>query len=73
MNQSRGFITVASGKDEYYQLAANLVQSYRLFCGESLPFAILCDRENEATALFDDVILFPDGASARIGDSKADA
>lgn len=55
---TRGFITIATGKDLYYQLARNLILSYRLFCETPFPFAILCDRENECTALFDKVILF---------------
>lgn len=63
MNQSRGFITIATGKEEYYQLAANLVKSYRLHCQKALPFAILCDCENEYTDVFDDVILFSNEAS----------
>lgn len=54
---TRGFITIATGKEMYYQLAANLVRSYRLFTEEPYPFAILCDRENEYTALFDDVVI----------------
>ena len=58
-----GFITIATGKEEYYQLARNLLHSYRYFCKEPLPFAILADRENEYTAEFDVVILFPRGAS----------
>lgn len=63
MNQSRGFITIATGKDEYYRMAAYLVRSYRQYSSDPLPFAILCDRENEFTALFDDVILYPNGAT----------
>lgn len=60
---TKGFITIATGKEEYYQLAKNLLHSYRYFCKEPLPFAILADRENEFTAEFDDVIIFPSGAS----------
>lgn len=59
----KGFITIATGKEEYYQLAYNLLRSYRYFCKKPLPFAILCDRENEYTAVFDNVIVFPDGAT----------
>lgn len=54
---TRGFITIATGKDIYYQLAKNLLLSYKLFCGSPLPFAIMCDRENEYTALFDEVVI----------------
>lgn len=60
---TKGFITIATGAEEYYVLARNLLRSYRNFCGEALPFAILCDRENAYTAEFDHVITFPDGAS----------
>lgn len=60
---TKGFITIATGKEEYYELARNLLCSYRHFCKEQLPFAILADRENEYTAEFDDVLIFPEGAS----------
>lgn len=63
MEQTKGFITVATGKEEYYQLAENLLRSYHLFCDKPLPFAVLADRENGCTAKFDDVIIFPDGAA----------
>lgn len=53
----RGFITIATGKEMYYQFAKNLLLSYKVYSSEPLPFAILCDRENEYTALFDDVII----------------
>lgn len=54
---TRGFITIATGKDMYFQFAKNLLLSYKRYCKEPLPFAIMCDRENEYTALFDDVVL----------------
>lgn len=60
---SKGFITIATGKEEYYILAKNLLESYRYFSKSPLPFAILCDRENEYTELFDNVILFKNGAT----------
>lgn len=63
MEQTRGFVTVATGRDEYYQLAHNLLRSYRRFCASPLPFALLADRENQWTADFDDVVLFPGGAA----------
>lgn len=63
MEQTKGFITVATGKEEYYQLAENLLRSYHLFCKTPLPFAVLADRKNKYTAQFDDVIIFPNGAS----------
>ena len=54
---SRGFITVATGKEKYYWLAWHLLHSYRFHTGEPLPFAILCDKENRYTKDFDQVIL----------------
>lgn len=58
---TRGFITIATGADRYYQLAKNLLLSYKLYSDSPCPFAILCDRENEYTALFDRVVLFQPG------------
>lgn len=55
---TRGFITIATGSDLYYQFAKNLLLSYRLRCDHPFPFAIMCDRENEYTALFDKTIVF---------------
>ena len=55
---TRGFITIATGKEMYFQFAKNLLLSYKLYCDSPLPFAIMCDRENAYTALFDDVVLF---------------
>lgn len=60
---TKGFITIATGKEEYYQLAQNLLRSYRYFCSNPLPFTVLCDRENEYTSNFDDVIIYKNGAT----------
>ena len=60
-SMTRGFITIATGREQYYEMAKNLVLSYRLFCDNPLPFAILCDKENEYTKAFDQVILFQPG------------
>lgn len=54
---TRGFITLATGSEMYYTFAKNLLLSYKLFCDKPFPFAIMCDRENEITAMFDDVVL----------------
>ena len=48
---------MATGKDEYYILAQNLLRSYHFHTRSPMPFAIICDRENEYTADFDVVIL----------------
>lgn len=63
MKKTKGFITVATGSEEYYRLASNLLHSYHRFCQKPLPFAILCDRENKYTAEFDDVAVFALGAT----------
>ena len=63
MSQTKGFLTIATGKEEYYQIASNLLRSYHMFCKMPLPFAILADRKNEYTEEFDDVILFPEGGA----------
>lgn len=56
----KGFITIATGRDEYYVLAHNLLMSYRFHSRSSVPFGIICDRQNEYTADFDTVILLDD-------------
>ena len=55
---THGFITIATGDTQYYQMAVNLLHSYRYFSKAPLPFAILADQENEYTAEFDTVRLF---------------
>ena len=54
---TRGFVTIATGKENYYVIAANLLASYRHYSAEPLPFALICDAENEYSAQFDDVVL----------------
>ncbi len=49
-------MTIATGDERYYVLAANLLHSYKAHSEGSIPFAILCDRENAYTAQFDRVI-----------------
>ncbi len=56
----RGFVTVATGSKHYYEIAANLLLSYRYHSKDPLPFAIIADQENEYTALFDKVIVLKD-------------
>ena len=59
----RGFVTIATGKEQYYRIAKNLLDSYRL-CAGDYPFAIICDRENQYTAAFDKVVLLKDPANS---------
>ena len=56
-NTQRGFVTIATGKYEYYELARNLLLSYKFHTSNPLPFAILCERKNRITDEFDDVVL----------------
>ncbi len=53
----RGFITVATGKKHYYELAALLLLSYRRASANPMQFAIIAEEENEFTDSFDLVIL----------------
>lgn len=57
MDKKRGFVTVATGSDGYYKMAADLLLSYRGRGKGKYPFAIICDRENEYTAMFDQVVV----------------
>ena len=59
MSQTKGFVTIATGKEQYYEIAKNLLHSYRFTTKEPLPFAILCDADNEYTKEFDDVRVYP--------------
>lgn len=58
MALTKGFITIATGKEQYYEIARNLLRSYRFATKNPLPFALLCDTENEYTKEFDDVRIF---------------
>lgn len=53
---TRGFVTLTTGDIKYYKMAANMLNSFRLHNPET-KFAIICDRENEYTAKFDDVVI----------------
>lgn len=53
---TRGFVTLATGSEIYYQMAVNMLHSFRIH-NKGSKMAILCDRENEYTAEFDDVIV----------------
>ena len=57
MDKTRGFVTVATGSDGYYKMAADLLLSYRGRGKGKYPFAIICDRENEYSAMFDQVVV----------------
>lgn len=54
---SLGFITIATGHEHYYKMAYHLLNSYRHFSANLLPFAILAGQENIYTSAFDDCIL----------------
>lgn len=53
----RGFVTVATGSDKYYELAVNLLRSYRLLNSDDSPFCLICDREHPMAAGFDHVVI----------------
>ncbi len=59
----RGFVTIATGKDHYYRIAKNLLDSYRLNAGQ-YPFAVICDRENKYTEAFDKLVLINDPSNS---------
>lgn len=50
-------MTVACGKKEYYEMACNLLKSYRLHNPNGAPFAIVCDKENKYTEQFDKTVI----------------
>lgn len=54
---SKGFVTIATGQERYFDIARNLLRSYRMFSSEKCPFAIICDRKNRYTEEFDEVIV----------------
>jgi len=64
---TRGFVTVATGREDYYKLAFNLLASYRYHTSRPMPWAILCDEENEYTRHFDTVVLL-EGATRSLWD-----
>lgn len=53
----KGFVTVATGKEQYYVLARNLLRSYRDNCENPVRFAVIADKENEYTEEFDDIVI----------------
>lgn len=54
---TKGFVTIATGQERYFNLARNLLYSYRQFASVQYPFVIICDKENKYTQEFDDVIV----------------
>lgn len=53
---TRGFVTLATGNDKYYRMAVNMLRSFR-YHNPGVKMAILCDKENEYTAEFDDTVV----------------
>lgn len=56
-NEQQGFATLAVGHTRYYQMALNLLKSYKLHNPNPLPWVIYVDRENEYTKFFDRVVI----------------
>ena len=53
---TRGFVTLTTGSDKYYRMAVNMLRSFR-YHNPDAKIAVLCDKENEYTAEFDDVVV----------------
>lgn len=53
----KGFVTLAVGDEKYYKLAVNLLKSYKYNTSNPVPFAIIADRVNKYTQLFDKTVL----------------
>lgn len=53
----RGFVTIATGKEKYYQMALNLLRSYRQNSSDPAPFTLICDRDCPAAREFDSFVL----------------
>jgi len=62
----KGFVTIATGIERYYILAHNLLLSYRYHSKYPVPFAIICDKHNEWTEDFDDVVIIDNPAFSYI-------
>lgn len=60
--KTRGFVTIATGKEMYYRMAQRLLWSYRMFAKQPMKFALVCDRENKYTEEFDEVIIIDNPA-----------
>ena len=60
--KTRGFVTIATGKEMYYRMAQRLLWSYRMFAEQPMKFALVCDRENKYTEEFDEVIIIDNPA-----------
>lgn len=58
--KTRGYVTIATGSEKYYKLENQLLRSYRKCAVDGLPFALICDHENEYTQDFDDVVVVSD-------------
>ncbi len=53
---TRGFVTLATGNIKYYRMALNMLNSFRIH-NPNAKFAIVCDKNNEITKQFDDVVV----------------
>jgi len=58
--KTRGYITIATGNEKYFKLANQLLRSYRKYSTDGLPFALICDSENQYTKEFDEVVVVSD-------------
>ena len=53
----RGFITIATGDQKYYQMAVNLLHSYRQYSDDPSPFSLICDHDCPEAREFDSFVL----------------
>lgn len=52
-----GSVTIAVGERKYYELANNLLLSYRRHMGRPIPFGIYVEEEKELVSDFDKIIV----------------
>ncbi len=60
MIMTRGFVTIATGKERFYRIAADLLMSYHVYAKDPMPFYLICDRKNKNTKDFDGTVIMPD-------------
>ena len=60
----RGFVTIATGNPKYYQMAVNLLYSYRQYSNDSAPFSLICDCDCPEAREFDSFVLIQDAKNS---------
>ncbi len=67
---TRGFVTIATGKEIFFRMAHTLLLSYRLASANPMPFAIMTDQRNRYTEDFDDVVILDDASGSYLDKLK---